>query len=616
MGQLARCRLLICVAMSVLLLSVVAADRVAFAADKPPVPNDVAQKPVLATIKDLFKSDLAAAKSPTQMTELAEKMLAAIESKPESAVNDYVLLTQSLALAEKASHISLSRRIVAQTGELFDVDVDDLTVLSLKNLAKGPANKDYHQELAKLSLQLATAAQRADRPDLATQHLELVDTIGRRLKTNEWSKLTAARRAEIAEQKKLSESHIAAEKTLATNPQDPAANEAAGRYLIVVRQDWDRGIKRLMLSGDATLRTVATDDNTLLDAATTVSPEATFKVADGWWDAAATLPGPAQKSAFKLRAGQWYAEAAPKLKGLTKTKAEQRVQESGWTNDPELVALMPLSRREHLIATAIRTGQGMLTNDFAIVQTLPLAEAKSLDDAFKAKMFRAIRFRPFPTSSGIKVAAIWRRSSSEGDLFDGTIEEVFAHDAELRDKEFYPQDLAGYFDADGKPRHVLLSRKGKQAEGVVVTLTLHHLVGKDRPYNQPPESFMVSRQQYFDRDGNRFNDLLWRQPKSGASSYAAGDRKYYEKLVAENAATTKLLDISVASSGKAVNYSMVCQKLAGFTVSERHGLTLEENLVEWPKLAATGALPVAIGVAVSPDGTHHSASLWHTPDKK
>ena len=53
---------------------------------------------------------------------------------------------------------------------------------------------------------------------------------------------------------------------------------------------------------------------------------------------------------------------------------------------------------------------------------------------------------------------------------------MLAHDKEQRTKEFHPQDLAGYFDADGKARHVLLSRKGKLEEGAVVTLTVHHLV--------------------------------------------------------------------------------------------------------------------------------------------
>lgn len=590
-----------------------------FAAEKQPVPSDTALKTAQASVNDLFKSELAAAKTAkmaNQRTELADKLLEAFEGKPSSAAVDYVLLTEALNLTTSASNVSSSRGIVERLGELFVVDERELTLQAFKKLEKGPTDKDYHRELATTALQLAAEAQRAEQLDVAGQYLELVDSIGRRLKTNEWAKTTKARREEISEYKKLNEAFLAAEKTLKSNAHDAAANDASGRYLVAVKQDWNVGLQRLALSSNAALKKAAEQDNLLIDSpAAALSKDQAVAIADLWWDVASQQTGPAMKAAILLRAGQWYSMANAELTGLVKTKAEKRIAESGWDNDPELKKLMPLNRREHSITLLIAKGRGMLENDFAIVQTLPIAEAKQLDEDLKVKKLRAIRFRPYPTPDGIKVAAIWRRSSVKGDLFEGTTEEVIKRDQELRLLGYIPNDIAGYVDADGNARHVLISRIGKLGEGETHNLSVHWRIANDNPFNQPTPSAMWTRQQYLGKDGTRYNDIIWRHPKK-TYYYFHGDQKFYEKKLAEHAESQKLMDVCVCAADKKPGYSAALQGLSGFTVTEIHGLSLEQNLVEWRKVMQKGALPVAIGVAITTDGKTHSASVWHTSDKK
>ena len=180
---------------------------------------------------------------------------------------------------------------------------------------------------------------------------------------------------------------------------------------------------------------------------------------------------------------------------------------------------------------------------------------------------------------------------------------------------YIPNDVAGYVDADGNARHVLISRIGKLGEGETHNLSVHWRVANDNPFNQPSPSAMWTRQQYLGKDGTRYNDIIWRHPKK-TYYYFQGDQKFYEKKLAEHAESQKLMDVCVCAADKKPGYSAALQGLSGFTVTEIHGLSLEQNLVEWRKVMQKGALPAAIGVAITSDGKTHSASVWHTPDKK
>lgn len=584
-------------------------------AAKTPVPDAAEQKPAIATVKEVFKSELASAKSGAQFADVAERMLGNLQNDESSAVNDYVLLTQAHGLAVKALHPTLSLRIVQMISDRYDVDPHTLTVQTLKDLAKGPTDKELHKQLAELSLKLSLEHQRSDRIEPALQHLELADALARRLKSTDMLKQGVARRAEIAEYKKLVESVATAEKMLAESPNDPAANETFGRFLILAKSDWNEGLKRLVLSSDAALQKLAQQDTALIEGAKPPTADAAAELADGWWEFSLKQSGNLKLS-VKLRAGQWYAFAAPNLKGLPKAKAEQRVTESGWTNAADLAVLMPLSRREAVIQKAMTVGKGMLGERFAIVQTLPFADLVPLTEALKPRRWRPIRVRPYPTPDGLKVAAIWLSAGSEGELFDGTTEEVEKHDAENRAKGFTAVDLAGYLDANKQVRHILTSAKVKHAEGTNIDISAHQIVDGKTPYKAPASKSCAKQtyQIYTDGAGIRFADIVWRHPKGTLYTFRGG-RTQWEKEVARVSATLKLVDVAIYTVDKAAGYTASFQGLDGFTATEIHGKTLDENLIEWQKLIEAKAHPAGIGVSVTSDGVYHSVSLWHGPAK-
>ena len=106
------------------------------------------------------------------------------------------------------------------------------------------------------------------------------------------------------------------------DPAEPAANLAAGRYLCLVKGDWEQGVPMLALGSDAALKAVA-----LMELRGADSAEQQAAIGNAWWDAAETRQG-AERDTLRLRAGVWYRQAEPKLAGeLAGLKIKQRLEQ-------------------------------------------------------------------------------------------------------------------------------------------------------------------------------------------------------------------------------------------------------------------------------------------------
>ena len=262
-------------------------------AERVAVPSAAELKTAQAEIKELFKSELAAAKSGAQLTEVAERMLANFQDDANSRVNDYVLLTQAQATALKASNISLSLRVVSLLADRFEIDEPPLTLQTLKDLAKGPVDQTFHQQLANLALKNSADALRTDRLEIASQHLELVSSIATKLKSADLSKQASARRVDIAELRKLSEKFSAARKTLEKEATDASANDVVGRYVLLSQRDWKQALPLLAFSNDAALKSIAQSDWKAVNSDSSVSADEAVKLAGEWWELSLkqTVPG-------------------------------------------------------------------------------------------------------------------------------------------------------------------------------------------------------------------------------------------------------------------------------------------------------------------------------------
>jgi choline dehydrogenase-like flavoprotein len=104
---------------------------------------------------------------------------------------------------------------------------------------------------------------------------------------------------------------------LGTEPDNDEANETNGRYLCLVRQDWDQGLPVLVKAKDIDLAAVAR-----LDVKNDETPQSQFATASAWWDLAEAR-NELEKQQMTARLAYWYEKALPGLSSLDKAEAEQ-----------------------------------------------------------------------------------------------------------------------------------------------------------------------------------------------------------------------------------------------------------------------------------------------------
>jgi hypothetical protein len=120
-------------------------------------------------------------------------------------------------------------------------------------------------------------------------------------------------------------------KTLETQPEDPRANGAAGRFLCFVKGDWDKGLPLLAKGTDPALKKLAAKD-----LAGGPATEDRLAIGDAWRDAARTQPASA-RHAVTSRANYCHHLALGDAKGLGRRAALNRLRGMpGGVSFPEL----------------------------------------------------------------------------------------------------------------------------------------------------------------------------------------------------------------------------------------------------------------------------------------
>jgi hypothetical protein len=97
----------------------------------------------------------------------------------------------------------------------------------------------------------------------------------------------------------------------------------------------------------------------------------------------------------------------------------------------------------------IEQAQGMITERFALCQTLPLAEFGALAESLRKARYRPVRLRPWADPSGVRVAAVWTRDGIEWrDAVGLSADDVQATRNAWVANGLFPIDAAGYLDGE------------------------------------------------------------------------------------------------------------------------------------------------------------------------
>lgn len=100
----------------------------------------------------------------------------------------------------------------------------------------------------------------------------------------------------------------------------------------------------------------------------------------------------------------------------------------------------------------IKAADGLLTDDFAFVQTMSRTDFEKLTMSLAESGYRPTKIRPTWIGDALNVAAIWHRDGRKSTYsFDHTAESLTEFDKSQRSASMIPADIAGYIDRTTSP---------------------------------------------------------------------------------------------------------------------------------------------------------------------
>jgi hypothetical protein len=305
----------------------VSTNRLSAAEESPPatvvaVPDSAALDKATRTIKDLFKDEIDAAKTPAGKLELAKNLLQrGIDTQGDPA-GQYVLLRMARDYAVIAADAGLAMQVVDELARSFQIDALSMKIEMLTSLAKIAMIPAQGKMFAETATAVADEAITADSYDVAKQATALALAAAKKTRDAELNKQIVGRTKEVEALEQAFRTVKTAQSTLDSMPLDPDANLAVGRYRGLVKGDWDRGVPMLALGNDPKLKALA-----VLELEASESADDQVKLADAWSEYATTLES-SVKDRVEARSLFWYTKALPQLSGLQKLQVEKVLQEA------------------------------------------------------------------------------------------------------------------------------------------------------------------------------------------------------------------------------------------------------------------------------------------------
>jgi len=361
---------------------------------KLPEPGTSDRKAAEKAIQSRFKSDFAR-KQAADRRSLAGKLLDLGLKEGEEPANRFELLQEARDLAVQAGDAELASAAVSALVQGFSVDPKPLRSQTLQALGKTALTPSALREGLGVAMRFSADAAREDEYDAALQLLAQGELLARRAKDEAGVAAVADRIRDLTEIRKDWTRVRSFFKTLQERPDDPAANLVAGRFLCLMKQDWERGLPYLARGSDDGLKAAA------LKELGTKGPEEDVASADSW--AAVTEKQWLPRTRLGEHAQALYQRAWPKLEGATRESVRARLK-----------------------AAAIRTGRTApgLPAQWALWEDAQ-KDPFSLDEKLAHGGRASLRIGPYPKSGmiylSVKKSAPGRRCTFSAWCFaDGT----------------------------------------------------------------------------------------------------------------------------------------------------------------------------------------------------
>jgi WD40 repeat protein len=297
----------------------IATPKVTVTIERLPLPSKADRKSGSEKLKEIFASELSAARDNPAYLELAEDFLSRGIAE-EDAVAKFALLYESRELALSANNVEMALKTTAELYTLFKTDEWTLKRDALKKLADTARTSVERRQIATTALDLMQEA--IDNSDWESAKILVIAAIkaSSRLKDANILRITKQKTKQIEVSQKLSKEAALAETTLVDSPGDAVANLNLGRYLCFIQAEWDKGLLHLAKGSNQALVKLAEQDNEKPQGG------AALALANDWYDWSKRAPD-ADESGAMLRARHWYDLALPDLTGLDHTVATKKLDE-------------------------------------------------------------------------------------------------------------------------------------------------------------------------------------------------------------------------------------------------------------------------------------------------
>jgi hypothetical protein len=287
-------------------------------------PKAAEQAAAMKQVKELYRDDIAMAKTPQQRKTLALKLLdQARREEGGAGAGTFALLSLGRDMAVQTGDVAAAIQAVDAMAERFEVNGVELKADALSELAKKARDSSDQLRIAREAVGLMEDATEAGDFTRAAHLGKLAVAEGGKAHDRDIVVDARGRLKKVQTFVRLNKEFETARTTLADQPDDQAANTTAAEYYCLLWNDWEKGLPHLAKGRDATLKALAKQE---LEESPT-DAEKRVKLADAWWDLAQKADSK-WKSKMLLHAGWWYAKAQTALPaGMTKLKVEKRLDE-------------------------------------------------------------------------------------------------------------------------------------------------------------------------------------------------------------------------------------------------------------------------------------------------
>ncbi len=273
-----------------------------------------------ALLKEIFKDDLAEAKTDEARSSLAQRFIEQASGENDDAAGNYALLQRARDLAIDAGDPALVENTIQLAAAKFDIDPVTESMGALEKMIAKTRTPAGYKTIAEFVSIRGADLSAAEKWDDAKRLYDIASNAARKSKDAELVKQLTDRSKVLAADKKQWDTVEAAKATLEKSPDDAAAHLVLGRYYAFVKGDWAVGFNHLAKSNDSVLKELGAKS-----VAVSNEPDALVIVGDAWWDSADKPALSKDKENLRTAAGYWYGLAVDNLTGLAKTRVEKRL---------------------------------------------------------------------------------------------------------------------------------------------------------------------------------------------------------------------------------------------------------------------------------------------------